>query len=365
MPDCNANSGARRVLLTGATGLVGGYLLDRLCHRPDLDVHVLVRPRPGQSVRGRLRVLGAYFGDPDRFAHVGAHEGDVSLPGLGLGASSTKLLTEGITDVIHAAASISFEDSDRNHRTNEKGVRHVLASIPRSARFFHVSTAYVGGLASQFLETELDVGQSFRNDYERSKFQVERFVREWYADTPERLTVVRPSIVIGEQDNGRTFQFFTLYKVLRMMVAFSRRHPGEPFALAYDPDATQNYIPVDRLSEMFGEIFSDPGFHGHTYHLVDENPIKNRDFGVLLEEQLGCRIVNRAPDESSRALNRVSVESTAGYLAYLHGEPRFDCSARNQLGSARSPIRFDRRYLEALLDFCEQTAWGKRLAISR
>lgn len=355
----------RCTFLTGVTGLVGGYLLDRLLDLPGLDIHVLVRSRDVSAARARLRALGAYFGSENRFAHISVHCGDITLPDLGLARDAAERLREETTDVIHAAASISFTDREENRRTNEQGIRSLLALFPHSARFFHVSTAYVGGRSKTFQETDLDVGQSFRNDYERSKLEAEKTVRAHYGDAPGLLTVLRPSIVIGEQETGRTFQFFTLYKVLRMMGLFARRHPGGTFALTYDPDGTQNYIPVDRLSGMIEEIFLTPRLWGRTYHLVNDHPVTNREFRGMLEDCFGFTIANRHPGPEARPLNRVSVESTREYLAYLHGEPYFGCEARNDLRSSSQPMPFDAGYLRRLLQYCEETAWGKRLAVCR
>ena len=93
-------------------------------------------------------------------------------------------------------------------------------------RFTYLSTAYVAGEHSgTFSEDDLDVGQRFRNPYERSKFEAEGIVKRWRSRMP--VTVVRPSIVVGEQDSGWTPSFNVIYWPLR---AFSRGayrvHPG-------------------------------------------------------------------------------------------------------------------------------------------
>ncbi len=355
----------RCLFLTGGTGLVGGYLLDRLCRIPQLEIHVLVRPKGGDSPRKRLSALGAFFGDAERFGSVRVHEGDIALPNLGLDETTVRRLRDRVTDIVHSAASVTFSDSQQNYQTNEQGMQRILQAFPAADRFFHMSTAYVGGLTASFRETDLDVGQSFRNDYERSKFEVERVVRAHFSDVPGTLTVLRPSIVTGEEGTGKTFQFLTLSKVLRMMSAFAKRHPGETFSLTYAPDATQNYIPVNRMADMVEEIILRPDCWGKTYHLVNEHPPTNRQFRALLEEHFGFRIRNREPDESDRPLNRVSVESTRPYLVYLKGEPVFDCEQRNVLQTAQRPIVFDKAYLGKLLEYCEKTRWGKRLDIYR
>jgi thioester reductase-like protein len=276
-----------------------------------------------------------------------------------------KVLRNEITDIIHVAASISFADEKTNKETNVKGTQNLLELAPSGARLFYVSTAYVAGRATSFREDQLDVGQTFRNNYEQSKFETERLVRNHYQNSRDLLTILRPSIVTGEWETGRTFQFMTLYKVLHGLVTFARRYPQGTFSMEYNPTGTQNYIPVDRLTDMSEEIVMRPSSWGKTYHLVNEKPIVNTEFKFLLEDMLGIQIQNTPPDQTSIPLNRAAVAGNAAYLAYLNGEPTFDCTARNSLLSSRQPMTFDRQYLERLISYCESTTWGKTLAVCR
>jgi len=351
----------RTVLLTGATGLVGAYVLDRLTAEPGLTLHVLVRPGAGDSVGHRIASLGRYFGRRDLAGRVTIHAGDVSLPGLGLGTAAAARLAAALTDVIHAAADVSLEPDREAVRTvNVLGTQHVLDLCAPRCRLFLVSTAYVAGLCErEFRETDLDVGQSFRNAYERSKFEAEVQARQAYAANPGDLTVCRPSIVVGEYASGRTLKFMNLYRVLRLMATFARRHPGAEFALDYDPEATQNYVPVDRLADMIAEVVVRPECWGRTYHLVNDPPIRNREFRALIEDLLPIRIANRVPSAADTAFNVTAVRRTMDYLVYLQGEPRFACANRNGLRSAARPMAFDGPLLARLLHFGEQTHWGR------
>lgn len=355
----------RCFFITGATGLVGGYLLDRLLRNPDVELHVLVRAEDQSAANDRIKQLGDYFSVPDLVERVAIHIGKITEPGLALAPESRALLRDRVTDVVHVAASISFTDTEANQQVNREGTAHLLDVMPENVRFFYVSTAYVAGLASRLNEDQLDVGQRFRNDYERSKFETERFVRERFSGKENLLTVLRPSIVTGEWETGRTFQFMTVYRVLRALMAYARRHPGDSFSLAYAPEGTQNYIPVDRLTDMMAEVVLIPRCWGKTYHLVNDDPIVNRDFKTLIEERFGFPIINQAPDETCNNLNRAAVAGNAAYLAYLESEPAFGCEARNSLVSSRKPMPFDRDYLDRLLTFCDRSAWGRRLAIRR
>ena len=69
---------------------------------------------------------------------------------------------------------------------------------------------------ARFAECDLDRGQAFHNSYERSKFEAEQLVRR-PAGLPD--TILRPSIVVGDRNNGWTAAFNVLYWPLR---AFAR-----------------------------------------------------------------------------------------------------------------------------------------------
>src|SRR5204863_5985469 len=113
---------------------------------------------------------------------------------------------------------------EASRRTNVEGTRRVLEFAERChergglRRLCYISTAYVAGEHSgPFSEDDLDVGQRFRNPYEQSKFEAERLVTRWPSRMP--ITVVRPSIIVGESDSGWTASFNVLYWPLR---AFAR-----------------------------------------------------------------------------------------------------------------------------------------------
>src|SRR5918992_1232316 len=159
------------VLLTGDTGFVGKEILDRFLQR-GRRVYALVRAENDAAAAGRLA----------RHARLTPVAGDIERPGLGLARHRADALADEVTTVVHCAASVSFGLSLRDsRRVNVDGTRHVLELAERCSgleRMSYVSTAYVAGEPRRlFQEDQLDVGQSFRNPYERSKFEAERMVR--------------------------------------------------------------------------------------------------------------------------------------------------------------------------------------------
>ena len=223
------------VLLTGATGFVGLELLRRFIERGDRRIHALVRAADDEAAAERLPA----------HARLSAVAGDIEEPGLGLSEENRERLARDVTTVVHCAASISFDLSlEESRRVNVDGTRNVVDFAKRCRRLerlTYVSTAYVAGEPrGLFREDQLDVGQRFRNPYERSKFEAERMIRSEAAGLP--LQILRPSIVVGDSRTGRTSSFNVLYGPLKALAR--GRIPAIPARRSSPVDI----VPVDYVA---------------------------------------------------------------------------------------------------------------------
>src|SRR4051812_38646989 len=98
------------VLLTGATGFVGTEILARYLERTDEQLYVAVRARDEAEAGERVgETMRRFFGDRDAYRdRVFAVRADIERPGLGRSPSELESLAERVTDIVHAAASVSF-----------------------------------------------------------------------------------------------------------------------------------------------------------------------------------------------------------------------------------------------------------------
>src|SRR5919198_1126816 len=129
MDDVLKGQGRDGVLLTGAPGFLGMELLARYLERTDRSVYTLVRAESQAAAEARLRaVLEALLGDTEAYVHrVVALRGDLSRPGLGLTAARREELAEAVADVVHCAASISFDlPLEEARDINVEGTRQLL-----------------------------------------------------------------------------------------------------------------------------------------------------------------------------------------------------------------------------------------------
>ena len=173
------------VLLTGATGFVGMELLARYLERGDRNIVTLVRSDCHEGAQARIdAVLENLFGDEARVyrPRVQAVAADMTAPGLGLTEAERTRLAERVTKIVHSAASVSFSlPLDEAREINTEGTRRMLelAELAKERGglecYAHISTAFVSGNhPGAFAECDNDVGQTFHNSYEKSKFEAEQ-----------------------------------------------------------------------------------------------------------------------------------------------------------------------------------------------
>lgn len=329
-------------LLTGATGLLGSYLLhDGLTagHR----LAVLARPSRHQSAAQRIDATLASWEELTGrvLPRPVVIEGDLGVDGLGLNSGDVSWIEQHCRALIQNAASLTFNSTGRDQEpwlSNVDGTRRVLELCRRTGirEFHHVSTAYVCGLRSgRVLESELDVGQQFGNDYERSKVESEKMVRE--AEFLGPVTVYRPAIIVGDSKTGRTSTFHGFYAILRLAHTMAKRlvfgsTEGDAVLKSWGcpADDCKNFVPVDWVSAVMTHILGRPQYHGRTYHLVTQHPTPlwliakvvqaaTRNLSTWADEQDAVRC-------DSDWFTRNMLSEIDMYRAYLRDDPQFDVS---------------------------------------
>ena len=208
-------SGAARrtVLLTGASGVVGRALLQRL---RDFDVVCLVHRSPVSGPR------------------VTTVSGDIAKPAFGLAERAYVGLAAKVDVVIHCAAVTDFNRTDGSlEATNIAGTENVTAfAAAAKAVLYHVSTAFVDTTADG------DRGRGAIG-YASSKSAAEKIVRS--SGVPH--VILRPSVVIGDSDTGEIAAFQGLHQVVAGM--FAGIVPMIPFDSRWPID----FVPVDVVAD--------------------------------------------------------------------------------------------------------------------
>lgn len=331
----------KHLLLTGATGLLGNYLLRDLL-QTDVPVAVLVRSTKKMSARQRVEAQLCAWEQSlgQRLPRPVVLEGDISQPDLGLDGHSIRWAADYCSGVIHNAASLQFHATSPQGEpwlSNVGGTTHVLefCRATRIRQLFHVSTAYIAGLRTgRVLESDVDVGQQLSNDYEQSKLQSETLVRA--AEFLDDLTVFRPGIIIGDSQTGFTTTYHGYYAALQLVHTILKSlEPnetgfvgGQSVRLVLDGNETKNLVPVDWVSAVMTHVIRTPAHHGKTYHLVPQHPVTTRLILDVLEEAnrfYGPEFVGSSyPLNNLNELESLFYDHIRVYNSYWRMDPEFD-----------------------------------------
>ena len=361
-------------ILTGATGLLGSYLL-RDCLLAGGRIAVLVRPSRSESARQRISCILRHWEHcmETSLPRPVVLEGDLGKVDLGLDNCTLDWIRGHCTSVIHSAASLDFRGDDTNgepYLSNVEGTRRMLDLCRRTGirQFHHVSTAYVCGFREgRILESDLDVGQKPRNAYEKSKLQAEQLVRS--ADFLDPPTIYRPSIIVGDSQTGYTPTYHGFYvplKLAHMMVGKVLRGAtaGETLmaALGIGREDRKNFVPVDWVSAVICHILGRREFHGTTYHVTTPHPPLIVEWASAMQEvveelsPLGNPDSNRNLDGAWFA--KTFREQLAVYATYWSDDPHFDMS--NTLRAPNLPCpKLDRAMMSRLARFAIGADFGR------
>lgn len=358
------NALPRDILVTGATGLVGAALVERLLRSNGVShVHALVR-RPAAAAPLLAR-LGAHA------ARVTSVIGDVTQPGLGMSAATRARLARSVQAIVHAAADTTFSRPLAAARTvNTAGTAHVLALAAewRAERFVHVSTAFVAGRRTGWIAEGAPVDTAeFVNGYEQSKNEAEEIVRG--GGVPH--VILRPSTIVCDDAGGRVTQLNALHRALRVL------HAGYAAMLPGAEDTPVDLVTTAHVVDgIVGIGFAHEALNG-TYHLcagtgaialgelidtafdVWSRDAAWRSRGVMrpvLTDLATYRIFEQAVEETGDIRLGTITRSLSHFVPQLALPKIFDTRLADALAGSAAPTV--RAFWPALASELVATRWG-------
>jgi long-chain acyl-CoA synthetase len=361
------------ILVTGATGFLGVQLVrELLARQPQARLALLIRDRAGQPGQQRADLIVP----PAERSRVQVYSGDVGQPNCGLDAAAYQRLSAETTRVIHSAATVRFDHTlEEARRINVEGTRRMMdfaAKMRQLRSLAYVGTAYVAGERAELVrESELDVGQSYRNTYEQTKAEAEALVRSRLGSLPG--VILRPSIIVGDSRTGATSSFKMMYWPLKIYARrLWRTVPGYP-------DAVLDIVPVDFVAASVACLLFDEAALGSTVHLC-AGPR-----GSATIEQIARRAMEYFHAPQPRYVDpkfffaairpllflalwgrkRRVLRDGRAYRDYFTMRMQFDTSnAERLLGPAgiSPPPVLD--YLDRLFHYCVASDWGRKPVVA-
>lgn len=365
----------RHLLLTGATGLLGSYLVrDLLLDGQPLALVVRADRKTAPEARVE-RIVASWEAElGKRLPRPRVITGDLTRPACGLSADDIDWVARHCQSLLHNAASLSFRGTDRAGEpwlSNVTGTAHMLELVRAAGieHLHHVSTAYVCGLRTGRVgENELDEGQPFGNDYERSKVEAEGMVRA--AAGPATVTVYRPSIIVGDSRSGFTSTYHGLFAVLRLghtlltkVALGSTSGPAILALLGISPSNHKNFVPVDWVSEVVAWCVQSPAARGRTFHVTHPRPVSSASIGRLVQEAVERYSRAASADDPDLCDEAWFADNLASqldvYRSYFRHDPDFDRTNTEALAGHIPCPELDHETLMRMAKFAIDDDFGR------
>ena len=206
------------IALTGTTGFLGSHLMATLLSK-GYNIIVFGRSAKNESLKERISRLLYWFGFDSCLDQVTCVDTDLSQDNLGIPMGEYSRLCSVVDSVIHCASDTSFSESKREKvmAANINNLKGILEfSKNAHVNFFHyISTAYVAGTGVTYCRETLSSVKTFTNVYEESKAEAEKIISRFCEKNSICLSIIRPSIVYGDSQSGRSLKFNALYFPVR------------------------------------------------------------------------------------------------------------------------------------------------------
>jgi nucleoside-diphosphate-sugar epimerase len=252
-----------RALVTGATGMVGAHIVERLV-ADGWSVRALVRDSTAASW---LRELGAELAC-----------GDI------LDTGSLRPAVAGCDTVFHCAALISASGRwERFQRANIDGTRAVIdAAASVSARLVHMSSVAVYGGGARYRDTPTDEDTPLapldeHAYYARSKRESEHLVLDAHATGELWATALRPPMIYGRRDR-------------QLVPRFARVMRTGLFPLFAHGRSTMSLVHASAVADGAVRAACCDAAGGRPFNLANDFPVTVADMVQLGSNGLGRRV---------------------------------------------------------------------------
>ncbi|KAK5638591.1 hypothetical protein RI129_012886 [Pyrocoelia pectoralis] len=263
----------KTILITGGTGFIGGYLIEKLLRScwGIKRVYVLFRSKSKSGEESLKEVYkGLKESNPDALEKVSLIMGNLELPNLGLTDDDLERIINEVNCVFHVGATIKFMEKLRTAILINVGGTDSVITISKKMKnlqsFVHVSTAFshcIRNVTEEMFYSSMMDGDAllkrarsddnhslneatstilgkWPNTYVFTKHIAEDLIRRKGSDMP--IAIVRPSIVLApyrEPESGWSSKFdINSLFVMSMNI-------GITHSLRCDPRAIIDVVPVD------------------------------------------------------------------------------------------------------------------------
>jgi NAD(P)-dependent dehydrogenase (short-subunit alcohol dehydrogenase family) len=253
--------------VTGGTGFIGRFLIDRLLEREG-QVYVLVRKA---SVK-KLDELRPRWGDKEK--RVVAIVGDLEKPKLGVSAADIAKLKGKVKHLFHLAAVYDLTASAESQiGPNIDGTRNTVAFAEaiEAGCFHHTSSIAAAGMYDGvFREDMFEEAEELDHPYFRTKHDSEGIVRK---ECKRPWRVYRPGSVVGHSKTGEIDKIDGPYYFFKLIQKLRNTLPQWMPTIGIEGGRI-NIVPVDYVVDAMDHLAHKKGLDGACFHLTDPDPYR-------------------------------------------------------------------------------------------
>ncbi|QDL10791.1 non-ribosomal peptide synthetase [Brasilonema octagenarum UFV-E1] len=258
------------ILLTGATGFLGAFLLSELLQQTKADIYCLVRSQNVDESKQKLQsCLKAYsLWNESLSSRIIPVVGNLSEPLLGLEEEQFQLMERKIDVIYHNGAWVNhIYPYSVLKAANVLGTQEVLrlASKIKAKPVHFISASSVfssvgySGVKLVREQDSLDDGQLLSNGYSQSKWVAEKLVKT-AGERGLPVCIYRPSRISGHSQTGVFNTNDFLYRLIIGCIQLGS---------VPDRDIRENIVPVDYVSKAIVHLSRQEKSLGKAFHLVN------------------------------------------------------------------------------------------------
>lgn len=264
----------RAILLTGATGFLGAYLLDELLRETEADIFCLLRAADPAAAATRLHSHLRDYGlwREHLAGRIIPVVGDLSRPRLGLAEPDYQRLAREIDLIFHNGAWINAVLSYADLKpANVEGTREILrfAGTGHTKPVHYSSTLAIflsrAHARREVLETTLPIlDENLQGGYKQSKWVAEQLLRTAQARGLPAV-IHRPGRILGHSRTGHNGNLRDIFCTLLKACVRLGKYPQQETGI--------DITPVDYVSRAMVGLARREDVFGRTFHLCNPEPV--------------------------------------------------------------------------------------------
>jgi nucleoside-diphosphate-sugar epimerase len=257
-----------KILLTGATGLIGGEIYYRLSIKS--NVYLLCRNAKTAKERLLNRQKAIIGNKPTNDFNI--VEGDITKSNWGLNKFDYDM-------VIHCAGETSFIKKKNCYDVNVTGIKHLIKLIKNTnTKLIYFGTASSCGIIKNtIIDENTNPSDEFYNAYTETKHKSETLIKE----NLDNYLILRPTIVLGDNVIDEKFALGIGWAI------YVTRYFNE---LPFNPDSNMDYLQVSYVGKATIKLLEKEKLN-HKEYLIScgKDNIKVREIMDFLQKYFSLK----------------------------------------------------------------------------